>query len=165
MREVARTHRAYFLLAASLLLSGAGIVAGVMLLPSYLIVERYQVSLEERIAVLSAPAADSADKELIKHIQSRVDQLKPLIGATSTPSEAIAAVLALRPAGISIDHINYSVSKAGTVLLEGSSSAADQVSLYQRALAGSDDFAGVSVPVGALAGVGDGRFNITIVTK
>jgi hypothetical protein len=165
MREVARAHRAYFLLATALFLSGTGIVAGVMLLPSYLIVERYQSSLEERIAVLSAPAADSADKELIKHIQARIDQLTPLIDATSTPSEAIEAALALRPAGISIDRINYSVGKVGTLLLSGSSSAGDQVSLYQRALAGSDDFAGVSVPVGALAGVGDGRFNITIVTK
>ncbi|MBI5003838.1 hypothetical protein HZC00_01970 [Candidatus Kaiserbacteria bacterium] len=165
MREIARARRAHFLLAASLFLLGAGIVAGVMLLPSYLIVDRYQSSLEERIAILSAPAADSADKELIKHIQERVDQLRPLIAATSSPSEAIAAALALRPAGISIDHINYTIGKTGTLLLSGSSGAGDQVSLYQHALASSDDFAGVSVPVGALAGVGDGRFNITIVTK
>lgn len=158
-------HRAYFLFMTSLLLVVAGIVAGVILLPSYLIVGKYHTALEERITALSAPAADSADKDLISHMQSRVDQLKPLVGATSTPSEAIMAALALRPAGISIDRINYSVSKAGTVLLEGSSSAGDQVSQYQRALAGSDDFAGVSVPVGSLAGVGDGRFNITIVTK
>lgn len=165
MRKVARVHRAYFLLMTSLLLSGVGIVAGVILLPSYLIVEKNRSSLEEQIAVLSAPSADSADKELIKHLQARVEQLKPLIDATSTPSEAIAAALALRPVGISIDRINYSVGKAGTLLLSGSSSAGDQVSLYQRALAGSNDFAGVSVPVGALAGIGDGRFNITIVTK
>lgn len=165
IREVTRIYKARFLFVASSFLFVAGIVAGIILLPSYLIVEKYHMSLEEQIASLSAPAADTADRDLISHIQERVGQLGPIVAATSTPGQMITDALALRPAGISVDHINYSIGKAATVLLSGSSKGGDIVGAYQRALAGSDSFAGVSVPVGALAGVDNGRFNITIIAK
>jgi len=159
-------HKARFLLMASLLMIGAGIAAIIILLPSYLILEKNRAALDTGASAPRASAANASDRDLLKHIQSRVDELHPLaVAASSSPSEAIAAALALRPAGISIDRINYSTGKTAIILLSGSSKSGDLVSAYQRALAGSDAFAGVSVPVGALAGVNDGHFSITIVNK
>lgn len=157
-----RTHRMRLALVVSAFLVATGVVAGALLLPSYLIVRKNQAALQVIIASSGIPAANAADRDLLKHIQSRVGELGPLVAATSSPSEAIAAALTLRPSGISIDRINYTGGKKPTIVLAGSSRSGDLVNTYQRALAASSRFAGVSVPIGALAGVGDGRFNITL---
>jgi len=140
-------------------------VAAIILLPSYVIVEKNRSALEASGAASDTPSANKSDQDLLNHIKSRVGELGPLVSATSTPNDLITAALALRPVGITIDHIGYSIGKTATILLTGSSKAGDQVNAYQRSLASSNAFAGVSVPVGALAGVNDGRFSITIVAK
>lgn len=164
-REVTRLHRARLAFVTSVLLASTAVVAGIILLPSHLIIEKRQASLEASMALLKAPAANRTDRDLLDRVQVRANVLEPLLASTSTPSETITAALSLRPAGVLIDHISYITGKNTSVLLSGEAKAIDQVSVYQRALAGSGQFVGVSVPVGALAGVDDGRFRVTITSQ
>lgn len=147
---------------ASVFLLAGAIVAGIILLPSYVIVKKNQTSVGLS-ATSSANAASVADRALVARIQSRVDALSPFVGAASTPSELIETVLAPRPAGASVNHVTFNGGKTFTILLSGASASADKVAAYQASLAKNPRFSGVSVPIGSLAGTNDGRFNITIV--
>ena len=152
-----------FLFAASVALTVVALIAGALLFPSHLILERSRSSFGSDIASSSPSGNNTSDRALITHIQSRISDLAPLVVSTSTPSDAILAALALRPSGVSVDHITYSKTKTATILLSGSSKTGDRVNAYQGALAANALFSGVSVPVGALAGVDNGHFSITLI--
>lgn len=138
-----------------------GIVAGIILLPSYVIVKKNQMNIGSNVKS-NAPIASAADRALIKRIQSRVDVLSPFAGATSTPSSLIKAVLAPRPSGVSVNHVTFTGGKTFTIMLTGTAVSPDKIGNYQASLAQNPSFTGVSVPVGALAGTNDGHFNVTI---
>ena len=164
-QELIRTFRMQLLLLASLFLISAGIIAGVILVPSSIIVKKNRASLESGIAALNASTTDSVDMELLSHMRLRMDVLAPLLLSTTTPSGMIEGVLAFEHAGVIVNRITYNTDKAATIVLSGSSASSDQIIEYQRALLSSGKYTNVSVPVGALAGVDNDRFSITIIRK
>ncbi|MBM3260949.1 hypothetical protein FJY93_00860 [Candidatus Kaiserbacteria bacterium] len=164
-QELLRAFRMQLLLLASLFLIGVGIIAGVILVPSSIIVKKNRASLESGIAALNASTTDSVDMELLSHMRMRMDVLAPLVLATTTPSEMIQTVLAFEHSGISISRIAYNKDKVATIILSGSAVSSESISAFQRTLLSSGTYAKVSVPVGALAGVDNDRFNITITGK
>lgn len=157
-----RLYRNRLLSVASFFVLIGGVVAGVILLPSYLIVKRNQTSLGSNTSSNRA-VASVADRALIKRIQSRVNVLSPYVGATSTPSSLMQMVLASRPSGVSVNRITFTGGgKTFTIILSGTSVSADKIGIYQTSLAKNKRLSGISVPIGSLAGTNDGRFNITI---
>lgn len=150
---------------AALLLIAAGVAAGLILLPSYIIVQKNIAALSASTAASNASTTVSSDATFLKRAQLRIDEIAPLVTAATTSDAMIIAVLSARPAGVSIDHINYSAGKIASIVITGMARTGDQVNAYQHALLANGQFASVSVPVGALAGVGEGHFTMTITSK
>jgi hypothetical protein len=153
-------HRLIAIASTFLLIIGIG--AGIILLPSYMIVKKNQMSTGSNVK-LSTLTASAEDRALITHIQSRMNVLSPFADATSTPSILIKTVLADRPSGVSVNHITFTSGKTFTIVLTGVSVSPDKIGTYQASLTQDHHFSNVSVPIGALAGTNDGSFTITVV--
>lgn len=93
-----------------------------------------------------------------------IEESRPILAATSSPSRAIASMLAHKPAGMRIERIAYTAGPAGEARLVVSGAAArGHVSAFRAALASDARFESVNVPVGALIGAEGGAFQFTIV--
>ncbi len=155
-KKINAQRRARFIIIGSIVsLISSGVVIGA-LLPSYVVLHAYQLA---PVTATAQPSGRSHDETtVLLRTQSMLDDLTPLI-ATSTPTEAIRAALALKPRGIHIDHINY---QAGRLLIQGAADDSADVSSYRTALAADKHFSQATVPVGALLGSVNGRFDITL---
>ncbi len=152
-------YRTRFMIAGSLVgLCAAGLCA-LSLLPSYLALH----AGEGARSVSSTPqsVANETDRAAILSIQTMLKALSPVI-ATSTPTSAIIQALALRPSGITIDHITYSAGNLGMIMLVGSTATREAINGYRQALSADPHWKTVSVPIGDLTGEPGARFSITL---
>jgi len=153
-------YRVRFVLAGSAVALVAALVASVALSPSYLIL---QVSSGNAPSQSKSDAPSVAlDRAAILETQSLLTALSPIESATSSQTQMIAEALALRPAGISINHITLTSGKPGTMILAGSAKNIAAINDYRKALGNDSNFTSVSVPVGDLAGTQNGQFSITL---
>jgi hypothetical protein len=152
-----RIQRARFVIVLSIVLGVLVVIALIALAPSYLALE---FAAPQTIDVPEVERRDPADAIAISRAHSLVTQLSSVISATSSPTELFARVLAVRPAGISVDSISYSETDS-RISLSGTGTR-EAISAYRDILSEDQFFSSVSVPVGALVGASNGRFSITI---
>lgn len=91
--------------------------------------------------------------------QAVVNSVAPIVSATTTPSAALAAALALKPPTVSIDQIVYS---PGVITLSGVARTDADIDAYRAAVAQDPRFTGVTVPVSALLGASGGSFSMQL---
>lgn len=141
-----------------LLLAGAAVCALLSLAPAL-----WVFTVESRIGTEVPNSFDAAtrqkDRLMLISGSGYIDILSPIVSATTTPSEAIAHALALRPHGIVVDHIAYT---QGTITLGGSTLEPALLDRYRLMLLADPLFPKVAVPVDALVGASNGRFTLTI---
>jgi len=159
-RAVWRRYLARLIVAGSLTMIVVAFLSGLALLPGYLALHSEQRPASD--VVMPAIVSDKADREAAVRTQALIATLAPLVSATTTPTEAIAAALALRPNSISIDHVVYTAGTPSTVMLVGMASAREAINAYRQALAADPQWKSVSVPVGDLTGAPGGRFSVTL---
>ncbi len=157
-QSVWNMYRARFIIAGSLFVIVAAVLAILALLPSYLVLATSADGSSQASAL--ANASVQADGAAIAQGKSLLATLSPLVSATTTPTDAIAAALALRPAGISVNHLTYTAGRPGTLVIVGTGSPAG-ISAYNQALTVDPLFTNVSVPIGDLVGAQGGQFSIT----
>lgn len=161
-RAVWRMYRARFITAGSLVAIATAGLALLALLPSYL-----ALHAAEGRSISAVPSGEKDPKVqneriLIARAQSLLTTLAPLASATTTASDTIATSLALRPKGVTVDHIIYAGGSPGEVVIVGFAHTRDRINAYRQALENDPHFKTVTVPVADLAGTQGGKFSITI---
>lgn len=153
-------------LTSALALLGIAVFSAVTLLPAYLVLKIEQNSAApQRDPALAAPGLDAqnaAERADILRSQAFLARIAPIVSATSSPSQAISAALALRPAGVQVNAVKLSSSGRGEITIEGTAPGREAINQYREALIGSGKFGGVSVPVDALLGASGGNFSVTL---
>lgn len=154
-------HEARFAAAGAAAFLSFGLVAIIVLMPSY-------------VAVSSTEAATSTDPTLVEQAkqdeatiartQALVEQFLP---AAQRPGKeaAIATALVLRPKGVRIQAITYSAGMPGQgslLQLSGTAEANEEIEAYRKLLAAAGPFASVNIPVTALVGTTRGEFTVTL---
>lgn len=160
-RAVWRVYRARFITAGSLVALVVAVFAGSALLPMYLALHAGDTPTSAAAKALSAET--QKDRIEVGRAQLLIATLAPIATASTTPSQAIAAALSLRPAGVKVDAILYSAGAKKEIVLTGFSSTREGVSAYQSALRTDPRFKTVVIPIGDLAGTKEGKFSATIV--
>jgi hypothetical protein len=148
--------RAVLVFGIALLISAA--IGLLSLLPSYLVLKS---ASQTREGTASAPLQGQADVQGIIRTQALLDAVLPVLAATTSPALAIREILALRPAGVSIERISYRGGDR-SIVLSGAGARRESIDAYRSALSADPRFGSVSVPLGALVGTEGGRFTITI---
>lgn len=149
-------HRARFLIILSLMLIALALFMLIALIPSFAALEANTLSAEE----VNAKGGGVAEglKGMMKS-QALLSAVAPVVSATSSPSSAIEKAIALRPKGVTVDHIRYIGSPKSIQL--GGRATREQLTAYRTALENDGTFSTVSVPVAALVG-SSGQFSITL---
>jgi hypothetical protein len=165
MRQGTWAHAgARFATVGGVVLLTTALVAGLALLPSYIFLT---VGTNTPVVENPTPVKNTGltDRIGLDRTMGILQQLSPLIVATSTPSMAIARAIELRPLGIRINHMSYTAGTPSTLLLVGSTESNTALSAYRTALLSDARFVTVQVPVEALVGPVSGDFSITISGK
>lgn len=149
-------NRARFIIVFSLVLIALAVFMLIALIPSFAALEVNTLSSDE------VNAQGSGVVESVKTMQKSQELLKvvaPVVSATSSPAAAIEKAIALRPKGVTIDHIRY-ISQSKAIQLGGKATR-EQLTAYRAALETDGTFSSVSVPVAALVGT-SGQYSITL---
>lgn len=158
LKTLRKAQRARLLFAASGIASIAGLLAGVALVPSFL-----AVRLEPHAESAGGDLKNASSTNAVLEAQSLIAVLQSVSTTTKASLEAMQAASALRPSGVSIDHIDYTRgATGGTIVVSGVYRAAGDIDAYRSRLSSDDHFTQVNVPVSALAGATNGRFAITL---
>ncbi len=152
-------YRTRFFLAGALIMLAIASLSALALSPSYLVLQTADGAFVSKSAAGISGAQQ--DRDAIIRTQALLKTLSPLI-STTTPTDIIAKAIAARPLGIIIEHVTYSAGHPSSLLLSGTADTTDKLNTYQNILRADSAFTGVSVPVGDLAGTGDGQFSITL---
>lgn len=155
-KKLWRALRARFIIVFSVLLTVLALGGYLALVPSYLALQ-FAAPPTPEPTIATAASVDAATS--IGRAQAIVLALAPLLSSSSTPSAMIAEALAMRPAGVAVEHITYDAPD-GTILLSGTGSRV-AINAYRDLSAKNPLFASVSVPVSALVG-DSGQFSMTI---
>jgi len=158
-KNLRRAQRARLVLAAACAALAAALIGFAALLPAFIFL---RASRAGSAAQPPALALASEDRAALQEIRGMVSALKPITGASTTPSQAILRALSLKPASVAVDRIAYSAGAYGTIIVSGASQAPSALDAYRSALAADPRFSGVSVPVSALIGAAGGRFTMTL---
>ncbi|HUO56263.1 MAG TPA: hypothetical protein VMU27_02425 [Candidatus Paceibacterota bacterium] len=158
-KEVRAVIRARFMLLTSCIVLICAVIVFLMLLPSWFSIAHTPQSPDSK--PISA-AQQALDKTALAQTTALLTTLSPIALASTTPSQAVSAALAVRPIGISIEQITYTAGNPSTLILFGSAKTTSAISDYRTALASSTIFTSVQVPVGALVGAEGGQFTLTL---
>ena len=97
-QAVRSSYQARFIIAGSLIAIACALLAMLALLPSFLVLV---ISGNASSAAQSSEnASATADSAAIAQAQALVMALSPVVSATTTPTDAIGAAIAARPAGV-----------------------------------------------------------------
>ena len=160
-RTVWRTYRARFVAAGSLVALGTAFLSGIALLPMYVALHTNDTPSTASSREIKTSEVQAARADVLR-AQSLLTTLAPYALASTTPSDVIAVALKLRPKGISIDHIGYTMGAQGELMIVGLAPTREAINLYRQALQADPHFKGVSIPIGDLAGTQGGRFSVTL---
>lgn len=158
-KKVWSYYRARFIIIGSAAALCAAAIALIALLPAY----KYLLDTSPVTEIVSdGKKIDTiAERDLALETQALIDQISPMLTASSSALAAIQHSLSRRPSGITITRITYSVSKNRSLVLMGTSASRESTNAFKRALEETKAYESVSVPVGDLVGR-DTRFTITL---
>ncbi|MDO8521700.1 MAG: hypothetical protein Q7S08_00220 [bacterium] len=162
--------RTRLVLVGSLILLATAALSGAALLPAHIALQIEEKNAAQQSVNKSGVLSDAvqqvrSERNDVMRAQVLLDSVSPIVSATSSPTEIISAVLALRPSSVRIDRIIFVSGEKGTITIDGTSQGRESINQYREALSGSSRFEGVSVPVGALVGAEGGKFTITLSGK
>ena len=157
-KKIASDFRSRLILAGSYLMLGSAFFAALALFPSYAIL----FATRPQEATRTARIQNKADEKDLARTQVLVNQISPILSASSSVSAAILAAVADKPKGVHLDHITYAGAKTQDIIISGAADNRDEINLYRNTLAKDSHFTRVSVPVGALVGAEGGRFTLTL---
>lgn len=158
-KQAWRWHRTRFVLAGALFALGAAALSALALLPSYLALS---VAENANAPTVRTSKPNPEDSAAILKAQTELNALAPFLATTTSPTDAAATALGVRPSAVTIDHLAYTAGSPSTLMLSGSATSRETINTYRQALQSSGRFAHVSVPVGDLVGAASGRFSITL---
>lgn len=163
-KKVSRSFRARYVLVGSLALLASAIVTLLALLPAYVVVyvERTSVSGDASLAASPAGAQEKSDRDDILRAQMLLKDLSTTASSTTVGLDAIRAALEKRSKGITVQTISYVAGETGTIMVGGTAAGREDISAYATSLRADPRFKSVSIPIGDLAGTGNGRFTITL---
>lgn len=150
-------YRARFIIAGSLVALFVAGLCALSLLPSYLAL--HAADLSGTASDTSAKTTSDTDRAAIASLRTMLTSLSPLVAATTSPSQAIAQALSLRPSTISVDHVTY---EGGSIVLTGVASTREAIKGYRQALSVDPHWKSVSIPIGDLTGAPGARFSLTL---
>ncbi|MBM3272189.1 hypothetical protein FJY94_02825 [Candidatus Kaiserbacteria bacterium] len=154
-------HEARFAALGATALLVFGLVAIIVMMPSYVAVSSTDSATSTDPALAEQAKQDEA---AIARAQALIEQFSPA-AAPSAKGAAIAAALVLRPRGIRIQSVTYSAGMSGqasTLQLSGTAEANQEIEAYRRLLAAAGPFTSVNIPVTALVGTTRGEFTVTL---
>lgn len=158
-KKVWATYRARFILVTSLVLLALAGAAAVTMFPSYVAVQLAESRTSEEGTEAEEVRAQAI---ALERSQFLIKELMPLVSATSSAVDVVAATLDMKPSAVRISRIIYAQEpEEGRLTLIGAGSRGD-VSAFKDALTNSGLFTAVSVPVGALVGSESGGFSIVL---
>ncbi len=155
-------YRSRLVFVTSLVLALLALAAALTLIPGYVAVR------------MTAPAAEAAAREVeveredalvLERSQFLINEMLPLLSATSSIMSVVENALELRPAGVRITRVTYAGGEEQDRLTLVGSGTRVQVSAYRDALTRSGLFEGVAVPVSALVGSEESGFSVVLTGK
>ncbi len=155
-------YRARLVLVTALTLGALALAAFLALIPSYAAV-RITASASQDNG--SAPTSQREDAFQLERSQFLINEVLPLIAATSSTMDVVEDALALRPSGVRITRVTYSGGAEEERIMLVGVGTREQVSAYRDALTGSGLFTGVAVPVSALVGSEESGFSVVLTGK
>lgn len=155
-----RMYRSRFILVGASVFLLVALLSFGALLPGYVALRSSGATLSEQDT--KTITTDKKESEELAYAQSLLAVLSPFTSASTTPTRIIRDALVARPKGLLVTHIIFSGGKSGEIVLSGSATSLEAIQAYQEALRADPQFTNVSVPVGDLAGTGDGGFSITL---
>ncbi|HEY4487693.1 MAG TPA: hypothetical protein VI483_02930 [Candidatus Paceibacterota bacterium] len=158
-KKILLVQRARFIFAFSLIALAVAFISYLALMPSYLALVFGGGKFETND---QAAASTTQHAVTLREAKAAIVSLTPVLDATTTPGQILQAVFSSKPAGITIDRINYSRAKQGTIVLSGIALRTTEIEMYRTALDSSPHVESVSIPVNALVGSSDGAFTMTI---
>lgn len=159
-RALSASFRDRLVLTGALVFFVAALVSGLAVLPTYLVIHAEREALAP-IAPDTSTGEERESRSEAARVRAVIAGVSPLVTSTSTVHASVAAALAAKPSGISIDRISFSASEG--LSLSGTASKREDVNAYRAALlADTAHFSNVSVPAASLIGAVGGRFSIQI---
>jgi hypothetical protein len=144
--------------------------AGVLLVPTYMLLVASEKEKEVRLAGVEAKLAASEESDLperLKLLSTNVTKLVELSKAPST-SAKIRSILELSRPGITLSNLSYTSTEGempATLVVGGSSLTREALRNYQVTLQNVPSVESATLPVSAYANDADIRFSITITFK
>jgi hypothetical protein len=135
---------------------GCALVAFIVLLPSYLALH---IGLQQ---ATSGVASTTTEQLMIRNTKATIAQINAAVAATTTPSTLLQAILAAKPAGVSITSIIYMGGQSGKIVVSANSGHADLIQTFRTTLQADSHFNAVSIPVSALVASTNGDFTVTL---
>ncbi|OGG77854.1 hypothetical protein A3B35_02335 [Candidatus Kaiserbacteria bacterium RIFCSPLOWO2_01_FULL_54_24] len=161
LKTVRHFYRSRAIVAASLVASACGVVALLVLVSAYMIVNAVPASLEGSPEV-TLPTSSGNDREEIVRAQILLKEFEPIASSASSSTAFIEAALSARPPGVRVQNIHITRGDPGTMVLAGTALSRDDINAYRVSLSNDTHFKSVSVPIGILAGTKDDRFTVTL---
>lgn len=151
---------ARFALGAACMLTFGVCAFSLSLLPAYTALRAEREVLILSLGARGESSGERKDRSEALRVKQVLEQLSFLSSGTST-IEFVSAALSVKPHGISVDNITWSVERG--LMLSGVAQNRDAVGAYREALlADKDHFSAVSVPVSSFIGSEDRRFTVTL---
>lgn len=169
-RVIARDYYLRLATLTALIASFLMIGAGVLLVPSYVLLTSSASSKQARLATIEASLASSHEKEISAQLALLAQNAKTLtaLAENTSVTAVLRAALAVSRPGIRLTRLAYAPEKGKTapsLTLSGVAATRDALRNYQIALQGAPFAASAMLPVSAYAKDADIDFTITVSLK
>lgn len=167
-RELSRDYILRFAAAVATALTALVVVAGLLLVPTYVLLTQRTVSKGVHLANIESILSSSNEGALSARLAALSNDAKILTALGSVPSASaiIRSMLATPRPGISLSGFSYSpaeaASSAGTLSISGSAATRDALRAYQLAIEDSAFATSADLPVSAYARDANIPFTITV---
>lgn len=156
-------YRTRFILAGSITLCACGLLALLALLPAYAALRAEGAITPDALSVdTGVQKGKGAERDQILRTRMLLGQFALVASSSTSVLDAFVSALGKRPAKVAVDHMSYIRNTEGEMTVGGTASSREGVNAYVAALRLDSRWKSVSVPIGDLAGTGDGRFSITL---
>lgn len=164
-RALSREYRLRLSTVAACLLATLTIIAGLLLVPTYVFLSQTITAKQITLANVESILHSSDEEALSSHLASLSNDAATLMALGKAPSASavIRAVLAVPRSGNTLSGLSYTpaISKApATLTISGSAVSRDALRSYQLALQSSSFIASADLPVSVYAKDADISFTI-----
>ncbi|MEK7165699.1 MAG: pilus assembly protein PilM [Patescibacteria group bacterium] len=150
------------------LLTRTGLVVGMITffcISAFVVIRFERNKLETQLKRLSQTLdSQNADTQQLLLLNAQAKNIVALAPLRKTPKDKLLAIMSLIPEEISISQWEYEDVKQ-QFMISGTSKQRSTLLLFKQKLEQSDEFAKITLPLGALESPENVRFTITFITK